>query len=57
MIFDMPALTDVVILRTLNITGYLMFPDDPDIGDIELSAQYIVVHGVLTIGSPSQHYR
>lgn len=46
-----------MVLRLLNITGVLMFEDSAAIGDLHLAAEYIVIHGMLLIGSPSNHFR
>ena len=34
-----------------------MFLDDPNLGDLALSADFVFVFGNLTIGSPDQHFR
>jgi G8 domain len=44
-------------LAVLNVTGHLKFMDDANVGNVSLAAQFIFVHGRLTIGSPTQHFR
>ena len=56
-LFDVPAAAGGVSLRSLNVTGYLMFADEDALGPLHLSAQYIIVMGVLSIGTPTQHFR
>jgi G8 domain len=59
-LFDMPLAPGggpSVMLRFLNVTGVLMFADDNAIGDLHLAAQFIIVHGLLLIGSPDNHFR
>lgn len=46
-----------VVLRLLNVTGVLMFEDSAAVGDLHLAAEYIVIHGMLLIGSPTNHFR
>jgi hypothetical protein len=54
---DVPASKGGVVLRSLNITGYLRFLDDASVGPVNLSSQFIFVLGVLEIGQPDAHFR